>query len=161
MWNPEASWLESQLQHAQPASVEADFGPAHAGHGDCAMPAVYTSEHEVEVKEAQDAHPNTVLAKAHEYHALAGYIALGMVALGLAFACSFITSACSIRMRPGMQFPGVHDFLVNKWYFDQLYSVILVRPGLAVASWARQFRRQRDRWFGPLDRPHWHLWRPG
>src|SRR5258708_36135984 len=32
-----------------------------------------------------------------------------------------------------------YNFLVNKWYFDAAYSVLLVRPALAVAHWCRIF----------------------
>ncbi len=28
------------------------------------------------------------------------------------------------------QFPGVHRFLMNKWYFDELYDAIFVRPAM-------------------------------
>ena len=38
-----------------------------------------------------------------------------------------------------VQFPAVHRFLTHKWYFDELYSAIIVRPGLAIAHWARAF----------------------
>src|SRR5262249_35492208 len=37
------------------------------------------------------------------------------------------------------QFPAVHRFLANKWYFDDLYSVILVRPALMAAQACRLF----------------------
>jgi NADH-quinone oxidoreductase subunit L len=37
------------------------------------------------------------------------------------------------------QFPGAYAFLRNKWYFDELYSGILVRPALVVARWCRSF----------------------
>ena len=37
------------------------------------------------------------------------------------------------------QFPGLHTFLGHKWYFDQLYSVALVRPALVVAYWFKAF----------------------
>jgi len=37
------------------------------------------------------------------------------------------------------QFPGVHAFLWNKWYFDELYSIAVVRPALVVAHWCRAF----------------------
>jgi NADH-quinone oxidoreductase subunit L len=37
------------------------------------------------------------------------------------------------------QFPAVHRFLLNKWYFDELYSAVLVRPALIVAQWCRAF----------------------
>src|SRR5207253_1939988 len=33
----------------------------------------------------------------------------------------------------------LHRFLANKWRFDELYSVFLVRPGLVVAVWCRAF----------------------
>ena len=39
-------------------------------------------------------------------------------------------------------FPGLHAFLIHKWYFDELYSAALVRPALALASLASNF----DRW---------------
>jgi NADH-quinone oxidoreductase subunit L len=29
--------------------------------------------------------------------------------------------------------PGVHRFLLNKWYFDELYDAIFVRPARALA----------------------------
>src|SRR5205085_1550647 len=35
------------------------------------------------------------------------------------------------------QFPRLHAFLSHKWYFDELYSAILVRPALVVAYGAR------------------------
>ena len=37
------------------------------------------------------------------------------------------------------QFPRVHRFLWHKWYFDELYSALIVRPGLVLATWARWF----------------------
>ncbi|MCA1684705.1 MAG: NADH-quinone oxidoreductase subunit L, partial [Planctomycetia bacterium] len=40
------------------------------------------------------------------------------------------------------RFPGVHDFLVHKWYFDELYDVALVRPALALARGIGQFDKQ-------------------
>jgi NADH:ubiquinone oxidoreductase subunit 5 (subunit L)/multisubunit Na+/H+ antiporter MnhA subunit len=40
------------------------------------------------------------------------------------------------------RFPGLHDFLVHKWYFDELYQAALVRPTLALARLSSNF----DRW---------------
>ena len=37
------------------------------------------------------------------------------------------------------QFPKVHAFLVNKWYFDAVYSVLVVRPAMVVARALRAF----------------------
>jgi len=40
------------------------------------------------------------------------------------------------------RFQGVHDFLFNKWYFDELIDVLVVRPALAVGCFAnRVFER--------------------
>ena len=51
------------------------------------------------------------------------------------------------------QFPGVHRFLAHKWYFDELYSAMLVRPALVVAGWCRWFdtdvHRRRRRTASP------------
>jgi proton-translocating NADH-quinone oxidoreductase chain L len=40
------------------------------------------------------------------------------------------------------RFPGLYDFLVHKWYFDELYEAALVRPTLVLTRWASSF----DRW---------------
>ncbi len=44
--------------------------------------------------------------------------------------------------RPASRFSGVHNFLVHKWYFDELYNAVFVRPTLALARAASQF----DKW---------------
>src|SRR5262249_40521515 len=38
-------------------------------------------------------------------------------------------------------FPGLHSFLLHKWYFDELYQAALVRPTLALAGLARNLDR--------------------
>src|SRR5262249_40484505 len=39
------------------------------------------------------------------------------------------------------QFPGLYDFLINKWYFDELYNAALVRPVLVLARLASNIDR--------------------
>jgi NADH-quinone oxidoreductase subunit L len=109
--NAEGSWLEHQMHHAQPGSVMADF----SGH--LHMP----------------------YEKARAYETDAGLLALAMVAIGLAFA--FIVYYWNVLDPADAResFPGVHRFLTNKWYFDELYSVMLVRPALVVAGWCKNF----------------------
>ncbi|MEO5775079.1 MAG: NADH-quinone oxidoreductase subunit L [Sphingomicrobium sp.] len=48
------------------------------------------------------------------------------------------------------QFPGVHRFVLNKWYFDELYDRIFVRPALWFGRlfWHRGDEQTIDR-FGP------------
>jgi NADH-quinone oxidoreductase subunit L len=47
-------------------------------------------------------------------------------------------------------FPGVHKFLMHKWYFDELYDLIFVRPAMALGRffWKRGDEQVIDR-FGP------------
>ncbi|MCY7339100.1 MAG: NADH-quinone oxidoreductase subunit L [Sphingomonas bacterium] len=48
------------------------------------------------------------------------------------------------------QFSGLHNFLMHKWYFDELYDVIFVRPAMALGRffWKRGDEQTIDR-FGP------------
>ena len=48
------------------------------------------------------------------------------------------------------QFPQLHDFLMHKWYFDELYDAIFVRPALRLGRffWRRGDEQTIDR-FGP------------
>jgi len=48
------------------------------------------------------------------------------------------------------QFPAIHRFLLNKWYFDELYDLIFVRPALWLGRlfWHRGDEQTIDR-FGP------------
>ncbi len=57
-------------------------------------------------------------------------LVMAALGIGLAFVVYF--------MFPGLaghaaeRFPRVHAFLYNKWYFDEVYDRLLVRPGLAL-----------------------------
>jgi NADH-quinone oxidoreductase subunit L len=74
-----------------------------------------------------------------ENHLLAGAMATAVAALGIAFAFLLYYFRLLDPAEAKAQFPAVHRFLWNKWYFDELYSVFLVRPALTVASWCRAF----------------------
>jgi len=71
--------------------------------------------------------------KAHEYHEVAGSMALGVVLLGIVLASALYLYRWLDPDEALQQAPGLHRFLAHKWYFDELYSVVLVRPALAVA----------------------------
>jgi NADH-quinone oxidoreductase subunit L len=128
IWNPEASWLEHQIHHSQPVSVMADFG----------VPGI-----EGETWEGGgDQHarlPKSERYHAHRLHSSAGGLALLMVALGLVFAALLYYYKVLDPAEAQEQFPRVHAFLTHKWYFDELYSVMLVRPALVVAQWCKWF----------------------
>jgi NADH-quinone oxidoreductase subunit L len=75
----------------------------------------------------------------HSQHLIVGFLALGVVGIGLAFASILYFYGILDPNEAKDQFPGVHRFLMAKWYFDELYSALVVRPGLTVAHWCRNF----------------------
>jgi NADH-quinone oxidoreductase subunit L len=52
---------------------------------------------------------------------------------GIALAYLLYMLAPSIPGRLAASFGGVYRFLLNKWYFDELYDAIFVRPARALA----------------------------
>src|SRR5919198_881635 len=72
-------------------------------------------------------------------HAAVGLMALFAAALGAAFAAVVYFFRVLDPAEAREQFPGLHRFLWNKWYFDDLYSALLVRPALVVGGWCRSF----------------------
>jgi NADH-quinone oxidoreductase subunit L len=111
--DPAASWLLTELRHAQPSAVEADFQPV---------------EHAA--REFMDANPHGL-----SLHEIAGLVALAMVGMGLVFATLVYYYRTLDAAETKEQFAPLHSFLGHKWYFDELYSVLLVRPALVVARW--------------------------
>jgi NADH-quinone oxidoreductase subunit L len=120
IWDAKASWLEHQLHHAQPRSVVADFGHVLDEHE--TFPGIDEPEAELNVRQ-----------KAHEYHEVAGAMALGLVGLGILFASLMYLYGKLDPEEARQQALGLNTFLAHKWYFDELYSVAVVRPALAVS----------------------------
>ncbi len=77
----------------------------------------------------------------HAVHSTAGVVALLAASLGTLTAfllyCKPVVKPENIKN----QFPGLHNFLVEKWYFDDLYEALFIRPSHAVARWATGFDR--------------------
>lgn len=72
------------------------------------------------------------------------------LAIGAVIALLGIGAAYSVYMRrPGTtlawrdRFAGVHAFLFNKWYFDELYDRAFVRPTLAAGRFGRDVVERR------------------
>jgi NADH-quinone oxidoreductase subunit L len=126
-WNPEESFLAENISESQPASVIADFGRVE---NDPLWKGGRLKDEE---------HSERYLAR--ENHALAGNLALGVVALGLIFAALLYYYRVFDSEESKEQFATLHGFLWNKWYFDELYSAMIVRPGLVVAHWFSWFDR--------------------
>jgi NADH-quinone oxidoreductase subunit L len=70
---------------------------------------------------------------AHEHHEQAGWFALGAAALGVGLACLMywkpVIDPAAIRGVLG----GPYTFFLNKWYFDEAYDAVFVKPTVAVA----------------------------
>jgi NADH-quinone oxidoreductase subunit L len=120
---PENSWLGHQLHHySQPKAIEVIGLVDDHGH---AIPV------DVDFVKENIA--------AIENHSIVGFLALGVVAIGLAFASVLYYYGVLDPNEAKEQFPGVHRFLTHKWYFDEIYSALLVRPSLVVAHWCSSF----------------------
>ncbi len=87
--------------------------------------------------EAEPASVSLAFAKethaAHEHHLLAGLLALGAALLGVVAAIGMYglrkVDLNLWNTRPGL----VHTFLMKKWYFDEIYNALLVRPTVYLA----------------------------
>ncbi len=73
-----------------------------------------------------------------------------MMALGFAVAWLFYIRRPYLPVELARTFAGLHRFLLNKWYFDELYDAIFVRPAMRLG---RFLWKKGDGWlidgFGP------------
>jgi NADH-quinone oxidoreductase subunit L len=126
---PENSWLGQQMHHHSQPKLISPGGAIHPdGAGD-----EHAHSHAVDVDFIKEN------LAAHEHHTMVGFLALAVVLIGLAFAVVLYYRKDLDPADAAEQFPGVHAFLTHKWYFDELYSVLIVRPGLTIAHWCRNF----------------------
>jgi NADH:ubiquinone oxidoreductase subunit 5 (subunit L)/multisubunit Na+/H+ antiporter MnhA subunit len=71
-------------------------------------------------------------------------IATAGIGLGMLYYAPPLPYFVRRRFRPehtAARFSAVHRFLVHKWYFDELYNAVLVRPILALCRGAAAFDR--------------------
>lgn len=122
IWEPKNSALEAVIADAQPISVSADFGLEHyddnaGNHGEEAFPS-------------RIAKPEKSSERywAHSYHDFIGFLLLGGLAIGIIFATTIYYFRSFDPSEAKEQFPTIHAFLIHKWYFDEIYDSILVRP---------------------------------
>ena len=62
-----------------------------------------------------------------------------VVAGGIALAWLFYIRRPELPILLKMRVSGVYRFLLNKWYFDELYTRLFVRPAFALGRWLWRF----------------------
>ena len=74
---------------------------------------------------------------------------IGMI-VGLVVAWYAYMVDRTVPARFTATFRGLYAFLLNKWYFDELYDILFVRPAFAIGRffWKRGDQQTIDR-FGP------------
>jgi NADH-quinone oxidoreductase subunit L len=60
---------------------------------------------------------------------------ISLIGIGIAYRLYMQQQGTTLRLRDRAR--GVHQFLSNKWYFDELYDTVFVRPGGAFGSFGR------------------------
>jgi NADH-quinone oxidoreductase subunit L len=93
---------------------------------------------------------NHVLEEMHHIPLAIGLLPIGMMAVGWGVAAYFYLRRPDIPVELARQHDFLYRFLLNKWYFDELYDLIFVRP----AKWiGRELWKKGDGWlidgFGP------------
>ncbi len=91
-----------------------------------------------------------VVEEAHHVPGWVIWSPLVVTALGLALSFHMYMRRPDIPGRLAAQYPAVYQFLLNKWYFDELYDFIFVRPAFRIGHllWKRGDEGTIDR-FGP------------
>lgn len=80
-------------------------------------------------------------ARVHDLHGTATVVASLAAAIGVALAAGVYYVGVLNPDDGRRQFPGVYNLFVNKWYFDELYRYLFVRPALILASVCRWIDR--------------------
>jgi NADH-quinone oxidoreductase subunit L len=74
------------------------------------------------------------LAKVEEIPQLVRYLPLIVGLLGIATAYVFYVVDKTIPVRLASRFRALYLFLLNKWYFDELYDWLFVRPAMVIGD---------------------------
>ncbi|HXZ15900.1 MAG TPA: NADH-quinone oxidoreductase subunit L, partial [Roseiarcus sp.] len=75
---------------------------------------------------------NDILEQMEHVPALVSLSPTIMMLAGLGLAYYFYLVDRQAPERLAATFPGLYRFLLNKWYFDELYDLVFVRPAFAI-----------------------------
>jgi NADH-quinone oxidoreductase subunit L len=73
-----------------------------------------------------------VLHHAHQVPGWAKVLPLIMGLAGIGLSYMYYIARPSLPARTVKAFPGLHALFYNKWYFDEIYDALFVRPSLAI-----------------------------
>ncbi len=82
----------------------------------------------------------------HAIHVNAGLIAFAMAATGFLLATVFYGLRKLDPEDARKQFAPLHRFLLNKWWFDELYAFLFIRPTLKVSGWVSAIDKRGIDW---------------
>jgi len=83
---------------------------------------------------------------AHAIHVEATLVATSAAIIGFILALAFYGLRWLDPEEARKQFRPIHRFLVNKWYFDELYDFLFVRPVMFVSKLVAEFDRKWIDW---------------
>ncbi len=96
------------------------------------------------------ARDNHILEDMHHVPYLVAVLPTLMMALGFVVAWEFYLRRPQLPTELARQYEPLYRFLLNKWYFDEIYDAVIVRPTLWLG---RLLWKQGDGWlidgFGP------------
>ncbi len=79
------------------------------------------------------------IEKAHHAPAWVGFAPLVVALSGIALAFFFYIKQPTIPAKIAEKFPRLYQFLLNKWYFDELYDFLFVNPAKKMGQWLWKF----------------------
>ncbi len=130
------SALEHAIHHEYPAAM-----PDRVAEDEAKVKAEIGNDGILPALVAYQLDKNAYLNVLHlpSLHELAGGLAL--LAAGIGIAMAFVVYGFGLLdpAQTKAQFFSVFRFLWEKWYFDDAYDVMFVRPAHVVAGWARWF----------------------
>jgi NADH-quinone oxidoreductase subunit L len=82
---------------------------------------------------------NSVMGSLDAIPAWAATAPLDAAIIGILVAATFYIFVPRLPAVLSQNFAGLYLFVLNKWYFDELYDAIFVRPALRIAKFAWHF----------------------
>jgi NADH-quinone oxidoreductase subunit L len=134
-FNVQGSTLEAIIHHSRPESLTVDTGLSLST-------AVRQADNTADGGNffANDSWLQRVAARLEVGpHDLAGVLALLSAGIGVVFAFAMYYFRVLDPAATPEKFPQVNDLLHHKWYFDELYDALLVRPSVIIGRWAKWF----------------------